>query len=163
MCIESRLQSAGCSLCGQEDKRLVMAILPVILTAANTSLNTAHCTLNTEHCTLHTAHCTLHTAHYTLHTAHCTLHTSHCTACGVFIQKQWPAMLADCAPILIWIRLSRDEAPNGLISKCTLRFGRWGLYAHPNWNLSTIRQHCRPLPLDRHTTCLCLDNIIFWF
>ena len=32
-------------------------------------------------------------------------------------------------------------------------------YAHPNLNLSTQRQHSRPLPLDRHPTWLCLDVV----
>ena len=32
-------------------------------------------------------------------------------------------MLVDCAWILIWVTVSRDKASNGLISKCTLRFG----------------------------------------
>jgi hypothetical protein len=31
-------------------------------------------------------------------------------------------------------------------------------YAHPKWNVSTIRQHCRLLPLQRHPRCLCLDD-----
>ena len=35
--------------------------------------------------------------------------------------------------------------------------GCFSSYAHPKYNLSTIRQHCRPLPLDRHPTCLFLD------
>ena len=35
-------------------------------------------------------------------------------------------------------------------------------YAHTNGNVSTIGQHCRPLPLDRHPTCLCLDKIFFF-
>ena len=36
-------------------------------------------------------------------------------SCGVSIQRQWPAMLADCAQILIWLSVSRDKAPNDLI------------------------------------------------
>ena len=42
----------------------------------------------------------------------------------------------------------------------------WGVFpgamawnVHPNLNLSAHRQHVRPLPLDRHPTCLCLGNV----
>ena len=62
-------------------------------------------------------------------------------------------MWADCSQISIWMSVSWDKDPGGLISTCTLRLG-------PNENLSTIRQHCRPLPLDRYPLCLCLDDIM---
>ena len=38
-------------------------------------------------------------------------------------------------------------------------WGQFSRYAHPNWNLSAQRLHSRPLPLDRHPTCLCLGNV----
>ena len=42
-------------------------------------------------------------------------------------------------------------AVGGFISRC----------AQSNLNLSTFRQHCRPLPLDRHPRCLCFVNVKF--
>ena len=87
---------------------------------------------------------------------------------GVYPQAncltQWPAMLADCTQILIWVSVSWDKAPNGLFWKFTIKIGSRGFisrYAHPNKNLSTIRQHCRPLPLDRQPRCLCLVDVKF--
>ena len=49
-------------------------------------------------------------------------------SCGVSIQWQLTGMLALCARMLIWVSVSGDNRPDGLISKCTLRYGRWGLY-----------------------------------
>ena len=84
--------------------------------------------------------------------------------CGVSIQRQWPAMLADCAHISIWVSVSWYNAPNNLIWECTLRKSRRGIYLKlrsPKLNLNTTRQHFRPLLLDRHPTWLCLDDIFF--
>ena len=39
------------------------------------------------------------------------------------IKRQWSGMLAMCAQILIWERVSGDKTPGGLISRCTLRLG----------------------------------------
>ena len=58
----------------------------------------------------------------------CQILVSQTQACGVSIQRQCPVMLADCAQIFILVSESLETALNGLISKCTLKLGRRGLY-----------------------------------
>ena len=70
------------------------------------------------------------------------------------IQRQEAGKLVLCAQILVWVSVSVEKAPN------TLKFGPFSnraklwyvggffsIYAHPNLNLSTQRQHSNLLPL----------------
>ena len=61
------------------------------------------------------------------------------------IQRQWTGMLALSAQILCLVRVSRDKAPDGQISECTLRLGRPDGYLQirsPKLKSFTIPVHC---------------------
>ena len=62
-------------------------------------------------------------------------------ACGVSTQRQWTGIMALCAQILGLMSVSGDKAPDGPLSKGTLRLGRQDVYL----------KICSPKLISEHT------------
>ena len=84
--------------------------------------------------------------------------------CGVYPEAMACNDGRLCSDFILGERIWRlsPQRPNLKVYFEIRPLGIFSRYSHPNKNLNTIRQHCMPLPLDRHPHMPMFGEYIFF-